>query len=45
LYVGRDEVELVRDLLAGKPAGSAPAATRLLDKLPRALERIDRRAA
>lgn len=45
LYVLSDEIELVRDLLAGKPAGSTRAADRLLRKIPRALERIEGRAA
>jgi len=45
LYVVREEIELVRDLLTGKPAGSTSARARLLEKIPRALERIERRAA
>jgi len=45
LYVVRDEVELVRDLLAGKRPASAQVRARLMDKIPRALERIERKAA
>jgi hypothetical protein len=45
LYVVSDEVELVRDLLTGKPAGSSAARDRLMAKLPRALERLERRGA
>jgi hypothetical protein len=45
LYVVRDEVELVRDLLAGKPSKRHPARERLALKIPGALKRIDRKAA
>lgn len=45
LYVVRDEVELVRDLLAGKRPASTTARDRLIEKIPRALERIERKAA
>jgi hypothetical protein len=45
LYVVRDEIELVRDLLAGKRPRASVSRDRLLQKIPRALERIERRAA
>lgn len=45
LYVVRGEAELIRDLLAGKRPRSSRHRDRLEAKIPRALERIDRRAS
>lgn len=45
IYLVRDEIEVVRGLLAGRPAGSELARDRLARKVPVALGRIDRRAA
>lgn len=45
MYVVRDEIELVADLLAGKPPRSTATRDRLAGKIPRALQRIERKAA
>lgn len=45
MYVVRDELELVRDVLAGKRPRENGARDRLLQKIPRALEHLDERGA